>query len=104
MVSRMDEHGFPWTYLHDESQEIAQAYGALRTPHFYLFNADRQLIYTGRGCDSPRDASRVTRNDLSIALNQYLRQRHDCHPSNQSNWLQREVGRQGCPLDAWRGL
>ncbi|MCP4452006.1 MAG: thioredoxin family protein, partial [Planctomycetes bacterium] len=35
MVTRMKKHQFPWTYLHDESQAIARAYGALRTPHFY---------------------------------------------------------------------
>ena len=34
MVSRMQEHKFPWVYLHDESQAVATAYGALRTPHF----------------------------------------------------------------------
>jgi peroxiredoxin len=32
MVERMENHKFPWLYLHDESQEVALAYGALRTP------------------------------------------------------------------------
>ncbi|MEZ4657455.1 MAG: redoxin family protein [Caldilineaceae bacterium] len=54
MVQRMKEHNFPWVYLRDESQEVALAYGALRTPHFYLFDADRKLVYTGRGVDNPR--------------------------------------------------
>ena len=31
MVARMKEHKFPWLYLHDESQEIALAYGAHRS-------------------------------------------------------------------------
>ncbi len=35
MVARMDEYKFPWLYLYDESQEVAKAYGALRTPHFF---------------------------------------------------------------------
>jgi peroxiredoxin len=68
MVERMKEHKFPWVYLHDSSQDIAMAYGALRTPHFYLFNQDRILVYTGRGIDSPRDTSRMTVNDLERAL------------------------------------
>ena len=38
MVTRMVEMKFPWTYLRDESQEAALAYGPLRTPHFYVFN------------------------------------------------------------------
>jgi peroxiredoxin len=72
MVERMKQHQFPWTYLHDESQETARAYGALRTPHFYVFDASRRLVYTGRGVDSPRDPSRVTVNDLANALEDHL--------------------------------
>jgi len=72
MVTRMNEHQFPWTYLHDEDQSIAKAYGALRTPHFYVFDSDRNLVYTGRGNDSPRDATRVTTNDLARALEDHL--------------------------------
>jgi peroxiredoxin len=68
MVERMKEHNFPWTYLHDESQDTARAYGALRTPHFYVFDQDRRLVYTGRGVDNPRDASQVTVNNLNQAL------------------------------------
>ena len=68
MVDRMKEHNFPWKYLYDESQEIALAYGALRTPHFFVFDEDRKLVYTGRGVDSPRDSSKITVNDLDQAL------------------------------------
>ena len=68
MVLRMQEHRFPWKYLYDESQEIAQAYGALRTPHFYVFDEQRKLVYTGRAVDSPRDASKITVNDLDRTL------------------------------------
>ena len=72
MVARMAEHQFPWVYLRDESQEVALAYGGLRTPHFYVFDADRKLIYTGRGVDSPRDTSKMTMNDLERALEEHL--------------------------------
>lgn len=72
MVQRMKEHRFPWIYLHDESQEVALAYGALRTPHFYIFNARRELVYTGRGVDQPRNASAVTVNDLDRTLEALL--------------------------------
>ncbi len=68
MVERMQENQFPWIYLYDESQDVAMAYGALRTPHFYVFNRERELIYVGRAVDSPRDVSRVTVNDLERAL------------------------------------
>ena len=68
MVKRMAELKFPWIYLHDSDQSIAKAYGALRTPHFYIFNEKRRLVYTGRGVDFPRDASKATVNDLDRAL------------------------------------
>ena len=70
MVQRMAQHHFPWVYLHDSSQEVAKAYGALRTPHFYVFNDKRELVYTGRGIDTPRDSSKMTVNDLDRALNE----------------------------------
>ena len=68
MVQRMMEHNFPWKYLYDESQEIAFAYGALRTPHFYVFDENRKLVYTGRGVNNPRDTSKMTVNNLDRAL------------------------------------
>src|SRR5690625_4847642 len=52
MVSNMEENEFPWVYLHDETQEVAKAYGALRTPHFYVFDENRKLIYTGLCVDN----------------------------------------------------
>ena len=71
MIKRMEEHHFPWKYLYDETQKIAIAYGALRTPHFYVFDRDRNLIYTGRGVDKPRDTTQMTVNDLERALEEH---------------------------------
>jgi len=75
MAARMEKEDFPWIYLHDPSQEIARKYGALRTPHFYIFNKDRHLIYTGRGVDSPRDTKKMQVNDLDNALEDLLANR-----------------------------
>jgi peroxiredoxin len=72
MIKRMKQHEFPWLYLYDESQQTAKDYGALRTPHFYVFDKNRQLIYTGRAVDNPRDPSKITVNDLERALNEHL--------------------------------
>ena len=72
MVARMQEQKFPWLYLYDESQAIAKTYGALRTPHFFVFDQACKLIYTGRAVDSPRDASKITMNDLERALEEQL--------------------------------
>jgi len=72
MVKRMKQYNFPWLYLYDESQEVALAYGALRTPHFYVFNKDRNLIYTGRAIDNPKDPSKITVNDLERTLDEAI--------------------------------
>jgi peroxiredoxin len=72
MVQRMEEQKFPWVYLHDETQAVAKAYGGLRTPHFFVFDADRKLVYTGRGVDQPRDTNKMTVNDLDNALSELV--------------------------------
>lgn len=66
-------HGFPFPYLHDESQEVARAYAAVCTPDFFGFNAADDLQYRGR-----LDASRTTpvpgaRRDLHEAMTQVAR-------------------------------
>ena len=72
MVARMAEHGFPWVYLHDRSQVVARAYGALRTPHFFVFDKNRRLVYTGRAIDNPRDPDNATTNELKDVLEAVL--------------------------------
>ncbi len=41
-------HGFPFPYLHDETQKIARAYGAVCTPDYFGFNDKLELVYRGR--------------------------------------------------------
>jgi peroxiredoxin len=41
-------HDFPFPYLRDETQTVARAYGAVCTPDFFGYNADRELKYRGR--------------------------------------------------------
>jgi len=41
-------HDFPFAYLHDESQTVARAYGAVCTPDFFGYDAERKLQYRGR--------------------------------------------------------
>lgn len=72
MLERMKTHHFPWVYARDKSQQVAKAYGALRTPHFYVFDQDRTLVYTGRGVDNPRNTAEMTVNDLDRALEELL--------------------------------
>lgn len=72
MVERMEANRFPWVYARDKSQAVARAYGALRTPHFFVFDRKRRLIYTGRGLDNPRNARESRTHDLDRALEEHL--------------------------------
>lgn len=68
MIARMNEHNFPWVYLWDSEQAVVSQYGALKTPHFFVFNQARELVYTGRGVDNPRNIEKMTVNDLDRVL------------------------------------
>ena len=72
MRQRAGEKGFEFPYVRDESQAVALAYGALRTPHFYLFDGDRKLRYTGRMDDNTLDAARATTRELRAAVEALL--------------------------------
>ena len=72
MVLRMEANKFPWLYLHDETQETAKLFGALKTPHFFLMNSERKLLYTGRATDNPLDIEKRKTNDLEKTLEEAL--------------------------------
>jgi peroxiredoxin len=76
MVQRAKERGFPFPYLRDESQEVALAYGALRTPHYYAFAKDAagawRLKYTGRMDDNPRTPGAEKTHELRDAVDAIL--------------------------------
>jgi peroxiredoxin len=71
MVRRAGEKGFPFPYLKDEEGGVARAYGAISTPHAFLFDEDRTLRYRGRIADS-RLPAKVTTPDLENALRDLL--------------------------------
>ena len=63
------EAGYAFPYLFDETQEVAKAYTAACTPDFFLFDADRALVYRGQLDDSrPRNGLPVTGKDLREAI------------------------------------
>ncbi len=65
--------GYTFPYLYDETQEIAKAYGAACTPDFFLFDADRKLVYRGQLDDSRPDSGiPVTGEDMRAALDDVL--------------------------------
>ncbi len=72
MKQRAAEKRFPFAYVRDDSQEVALAYGALRTPHYYVFDAERKLRYTGRMDDNPRTPGKETTRELRDAVDALL--------------------------------
>lgn len=65
--------GYDFPYLYDETQEVAQAYRAACTPDFFVFDANRKLVYRGQLDDSrPRNGIPVTGKDLRNALDLIL--------------------------------
>lgn len=72
MKTRAREKGFKFPYVRDETQAIALAYGALRTPHYYVFDEQRKLRYTGRMDDNPRNPGKETTHELRDAVDAVL--------------------------------
>jgi thiol-disulfide isomerase/thioredoxin len=73
MVREKARIGYPFPYLHDETQDVARAYGAVCTPDFFLFDADRRLVYRGQFDDSrPGNDRPITGKDLRTALDALL--------------------------------
>ncbi len=68
MKKRAEDRGYNFTYLQDETQKVAKAYGATYTPEFFLLNSDRKVIYMG-ALDDKDDPDKVTTRFLEDALN-----------------------------------
>jgi peroxiredoxin len=76
MVGHAAEKKLPFVYVRDDSQDVARAYGALRTPHYYVFDRDekgeRKLRYTGRMDDNPRTPGAEKTHELRDAMDALL--------------------------------
>ncbi|HMS99933.1 MAG TPA: thioredoxin family protein [Saprospiraceae bacterium] len=68
MKKRAKSKGFKFPYLFDEGQKIYPQYGATRTPHVFLLNAQRIVKYIGAIDDNPNDASAVKAKYLEEAI------------------------------------
>lgn len=77
MKEMAEARGFPFPYLHDESQQVARAYGAVCTPDFFGFNAARELQYRGRLDASRKETGPADlRRDLFEAMRQVAETGH----------------------------
>jgi peroxiredoxin len=76
MKIRVRERHIPWPFLYDgATQEVVQKFGAVATPHVFIFDADRKLRYEGRIDDNQNPALVVThdaRDAIEALLNGQL--------------------------------
>ncbi len=62
--------GYKWNYVVDKDNQVADAFGANRTPECYLFNKALVLVYHGAIDDNPSDASAVVKQHLKNAIDE----------------------------------
>lgn len=67
MKKRAEDRGYNFSYLQDETQKVAKAYGATYTPEFFLLNSERKIIYMG-AMDDKDDPDKVKVRFLEEAL------------------------------------
>lgn len=73
MVQEVELQGYPFPYLYDEDQTVAQAYRAACTPDFFLFDQQRRLVYRGQfDASRPQSGIPVTGADLRQAADAVL--------------------------------
>lgn len=72
MKKRYSEEGLKGNYVLDEKHVLADAFGALTTPHVFLFDGDMKLIYKGAIDDSVESADSVTEPYLLNAIKMHI--------------------------------
>ena len=68
MIVRAKDKKFPFKYLFDEGQKVYPTFGATRTPHVYLLDANRYIRYIGAIDDSAESPDMVTVKYLENAI------------------------------------
>jgi peroxiredoxin len=82
MTRRAAEGGYNFPYLKDADGAVAKAFGAVCTPHAFLLDADRRLVYRGRVEDA-RQPANVASKDLEAAIEDVLDGRRVKEPETQ---------------------
>ena len=72
MAEEARSAGYTFPYLLDETQQVAKAYSAACTPDFFLFDANRKLVYRGQFDDSRPGRGTPTGSDIRAACDALL--------------------------------
>lgn len=72
MKERASSKSFAFPYVIDETQQVADAYGASFTPEFFVLNRERKVIFMG-AMDDKTDATQVQQRYLELAVEAALK-------------------------------
>jgi peroxiredoxin len=72
LLKSWSEKKYNFTYLVDETQSVAKAFGAVCTPDFFVYDRKNKLRYRGRLDDSWKDELKVTQQELRDAVDALL--------------------------------
>lgn len=72
MNERSKRNGFNFAYLKDEDQSVARAFGPQATPHAFVVDTERTVVYQGRIDDRWEEPDKVVRPYVREALDYLL--------------------------------
>jgi thiol-disulfide isomerase/thioredoxin len=70
--AKIKEKGYNFTYAFDGEGASGKAYGAVATPHFFVLNKDRELVYAG-AMDDDNNEAKASKNYLQAAVDAALK-------------------------------
>ncbi|MEM9660190.1 MAG: thioredoxin family protein, partial [Planctomycetota bacterium] len=71
MKERAEEQGFEFAYLYDPTQQVGREFGATVTPHAFLLDGERNLVYAG-AIDDNENVDKVSEQFLRLAIDAVL--------------------------------
>lgn len=84
MIKHARKAGYDFPYVLDKDHVVADAFGASRTPHVYLFNGDMELVYVGAIDDNANDAASVKDYYIKDAMDQLISGQELSRPNTKS--------------------
>ena len=72
MKKHAKENNYNFYYARDDGSKLAREFGATRTPHVYLFNAEDQLVYRGAIDDNAKNQKKVKKPYVADAIDAML--------------------------------
>lgn len=68
MQQRAEKMGYTFPYVLDQNSKLADAFGATKTPHVYMFDSSMKLVYRGAIDDNAREPEKVEETYLMDAM------------------------------------